>query len=143
MANLTAFGGPTKSIFLNEAESHKLHLAFTVANGQTVKKGQPVKLNADGLILPCATDGSEAKAMIGYSIQNAAAGEECTIAVKGYAVIYAMSAASQNAGMVSYNGVNGTDGNYTNYATSVAANMNGWSMDKATAANQLIRVILI
>lgn len=143
MAQMTAFGGKTKTIFLNEAESHKLHLAFTVATGQTVKKGQPVILNTDGEILPPGTvDGTLNPQIIGYSVQNAAAGEECTIAMRAYCVIFAQASAVQNAGLVSYNGI-GTDTDYTKYATeATAAESNGWSLDKATAIGQMIRVAL-
>jgi len=143
MAQLTAMGGQTKTIFLNEAESHKLHLAFTVAAGQTVKRGQPVILNADGDILPPGTlDGTLNPQIIGYSVHNAAAGEEATIAMRGYCVVFAVAAAAQNAGLVSYNGL-GTDTDYTKYAAeATAAESNGWSLDKATAAQEMIRVVL-
>lgn len=142
MAQFTAIGQQTKTIFLNEAESHKLHLAFTVAAGQTVKKGQPVKLNNAGEILTPALDGSENHLIIGYSIMNTAAGEECTIAMRAYAVVFAVSAASQNAGPVSFNGF-GTDTDYTKYgAESTPAEVGGWALDSATAAQQLIRVAL-
>lgn len=145
---LTKFGEKTKTVFLNEAESHKLHLAFTVADEQSVQRGQPCKLDEDGNILPIANDGTEDKLIIGYSIHNAEEGDEATLAMVGYAVIFAMSGAALNPGPARYSGVNGTDGTYTNYVTVAAGaddlypGMNGWAIDAAAGANELIRVIL-
>ena len=150
---LTKFGQKTKSVFLNNPEAHKLNLAFEVATGAegavlTVKRGQPVKLNNDGLIVPAATDGTDSKRIIGYCVMNGKSGDEVTVAVKGYATIFAMSSAAVTAGPVQYTGINSTDDTYTNYANAASASnafptMNGWSLDPADGANELIRVVLI
>lgn len=141
---LTQFGGKTKTLFLNNVEEEKLHLAFEA--DVTIKAGQPVVLTIDGKIEPAAGDATDAALIIGYSIMNGAAGDEVTIAMRGYTTIFAMSDAAQPAGPVSYAGVNGTDGFYTNYAEVEAidalANANGIALDAAAAANELIRVVL-
>lgn len=147
MGELTAFGDKSKTIFLNDAESHKLHLAFEA--DAAIKKGQPVKLTATGLIVPLAEDDSNTKA-IGVSIQNGADGDQVTVAMRGYTTVYAMSDAALTPGPVAYAGPNGTDGDYMNYKTAVVSAdaalvfpaMTGWSLDVADGANDLIRVVL-
>lgn len=146
---LTKFGEKTKSVFLNEAESRKLHLAFEVAEGEEIKKGQPVVLTAEGHVKPANSDGSDYKAIIGYSVQNAEAGDECTIAVRGYATLFAMSGAAVQAGPVRYSGMNTTDGMYTNWENVAAgddddyAGMHGWALDEAEGEDEPIRVVII
>lgn len=148
MAELTAFGDVTKTIFLNEAESHKLHLAFEASGAIT--KGQPVVLNTDETIsaAPTTTTNTTKDNIIGYAVQNAADGEEVTIAMRGYATVFAMSGAALNAGPVKYSGVNVADARYMNYvqATEVATVLGlvttGWSLDTAAGADVLIRVVV-
>jgi hypothetical protein len=148
MSEITAFGDVTKTIFLNEAESHKLHLAFE-AEG-TIKKGQPVVLNTAETVsaAPDTTTNTTKDNIIGYAIQNAVDGEEVTIAMRGYATVFAMSQAALNAGPVKYAGVNSGDPRYMNYnqATEVATVLGlittGWSLDTVAAANLLIRVVV-
>jgi hypothetical protein len=144
MANLTAFGEQTKTIFLNDIESHKLHLAFTVAAASTIFKGQPVKLNAVGAIIAAIGDGTDAHAIIGYSIQDAVAGDICTVGVRGYAVIYARAETALVPGPVFYSGQDSVEGEYGIYDDTAvtAANMNGWSLDVANALHDEIRVLL-
>lgn len=144
MANLTAFGDETKSIFLNDIESHKLHLAFVVAAATTIKKGFPVKLNATGQIVNAIGDGTDAHLIIGYSIQDAIAGDYCTVGVRGYAVVYARAKTALTPGPVFYAGPDVVETEYSMYDdTSVtAANMNGWSLDVAAALHDEIRVLL-
>lgn len=151
MAQLTAFGGKSKTIFLNEAESHKLHLAFEVAAGVTVKRGMPLKLNSAGLLVNMAGDGSDAHLRVGYSIHNGVAGDEVTLACRGYAVIFATAKTALNPGAVAYVGQDSADADYSSYndvvggtPTAVTADtMNGLAIDVATAEHDLIRVILM
>jgi len=144
MANLTAFGGKSKTIFLNEAESHKLHLAFSVAAGQTVKRGQPMKMAADGTITPLVGDGTDAHKIVGYSIHNGVAGDEVTLACKGFAVVFATAETALTPGPVWYSGQDSVDADYSMYddTAATAANMNGIAIDAATALHDVIRVIL-
>ena len=144
MANLTAFGEQTETIFLNDVEAHKLHIAFTVAVGATIKKGVPVKLNATGEITTVIGDGTDAHAIIGYSIQDAVAGDICTIGVRGYAVVYARAKTAIVPGPVFYALQDSVEPEYSMYEDTAvtAANMNGWSLDAATALHDEIRVLL-
>jgi hypothetical protein len=144
------FGDKTKSVFLNEAESHKLHLAFEVADGEEIFRGQPVKLDSDGLLVPAIGDGTDQKLIIGYSIHNAAEGDEATVAIRGFAVVWAMSAEALTPGAVEYTSQSVVVGDeiYQKYSQAAAGadtlypTMNGIVIDEATAADELVRVIL-
>lgn len=144
MAELTAFGGPTKTIFLNDIESHKLHIAFIVAAGATIKKGQPVKLNATGEVVAPIGDGTDAHAIIGYSIHDGTEGDYVTIGVRGYAVVFARAKTGLVPGPVFYAGMDSEEPNYTAYddTLATAANMNGWALDVAAGIHDEIRVLL-
>lgn len=148
---LTQFGDKTKSLFLNEAESHKLHVAFEVKAAETIRRGQPVVLHTDGTIKPYVA-GTSRDLIIGYSIHNGAAGDEITIACKGFAVVFAMSNAAIVPGPVTWSAMDaaGVAGFYSKYANTVVdaegglhAFMCGWAIDAADSADDLIRVILI
>lgn len=137
------FGGPIgKVIFLKGAEAHKLHQAFDVAVGATVKNGQPVKLTVDGEATPAEAD-EPAINIVGYSIHDGKAGERITIAMKAYAVIYAKANAAVAVGPVAYDGLNTTDDIYNSVKVGVQATLIGWALDKATAAGDIVRVAVI
>lgn len=104
-------GGVTKNTFRYGPEVHKLHLEFKVKSGDTVHRGQPVFLNADGTISP-AVKGTEPYAIIGVSIHEggSAYGKDLVVvAMRAYTVIDAVlnSVADTNlvnAGPVAYAG---------------------------------------
>ena len=140
---LTKLGGKSQTIYLNDVESHKLHLEFEVGTGSTVKKGSPVVLNNDGTVRPITgTTGADNTAIIGYSIHDGKAGELITVGMRAYAVVYAEAAAAQNAGMVFAVNTAPTDAIYTRWATAAASTMHGWALDDAAAAGDIIRVAL-
>jgi hypothetical protein len=142
---LKKFGEKTQSIFLNDFENDKLMLGFTVSAGVSVLRGQPVILSNDGTVKPAATDGSEAHKVIGYSVHNGDAGEEITIGMRGYAVLWAKANAVQNAGPALYAGMaSSPNGAFCKYATAGvnATTMNGWAIDDATIIGETIRVVL-
>jgi hypothetical protein len=152
MGYLSSLGKVTKNTIL-KSESHKLHEEFTVAAGQTIYQGQPVKLNAAGEVLVYATADGDAL-LLGYAMCQtpAIAGELVTIAVRGYLTIMAISGGAVNCGPVQYSSydtstdIGGTTG-YNVVATAavtsgVAANQIGWALDLADGANDLIRVLL-
>lgn len=141
---LTSFGEKTKTVYLNGIEAHKLHLEFNVGTGSTVKKGQPVVLNSDGTVRPIAgTAGADAAAIIGYSVHDGAAGELITVGMRAFAVVYAEAGAALNAGMVMAIATAPTDPMYVRYTQGAATTMNGWALDDAAAAGELIRVAVI
>lgn len=146
--SLTVLGNKTKTIFLKGIESHKLHHEFEVAEGATVKIGQPVKLNTTGFVVPAADD-EPAVNIIGYSIHEGAAGELVTVGMKAFAIIWAMPNGATNAGPVSYDGMNDEDGLYNSFkaptpeADAAIITAIGWALDQSTEVDELIRVALI
>lgn len=140
----TQFGDKTHTIFLKGIENHKLHQEFTVATGQTVKKGQPVVLNANGTVQAAAAN-ADAYTIIGYSIHNGAAGELITVGMKAFTIIWASNAAPLNAGPVAYNDMNPDveDGLFNDFTNSTTAGkVVGWCLDQATTADDMVRVAL-
>lgn len=142
---ITILGEKTKSIFLKGPENHKLHHEFEVAAGQTIKKGQPVILTADGEVSPAGT-AAESTTIIGYSVHNGAEGELVTVAMKAYIIVWAMPKAAVIAGPVAYDGMNTTDEEYNSVAAvalDAESTTMGWALDAATAPDEPIRVALI
>lgn len=144
---MDTLGGKTTTT-VHKRVLDQLQEAFTVAPTFTVEVGQPVKLNDNGLIQPLAED-DNADLMIGTSLHKKEAGLEATVQMRGYAIIYASSDAALNAGPVAFAGtIAAADlapaGVLNTYKTIAAGNaaMTGWSLDKATAASQEIRVVM-
>lgn len=148
---LTSLGGKSKTTYL-ESEAGKLTVELTVG-ATAVKKGQPVKLNATEGIIPWVnTDGRFL--LLGYAQKDAAVGEVVTVFLRGFACIWALSTGVQASGPVKYasydsstdiTGPGGSGGiGYSVYDVAATdAVCNGWSLDTSTAANELIRVILM
>lgn len=133
----------TRTIYLKGAEAHKLHQAFMVAAGSTVHVGQPVKLNAAGEVVPAA-DAEPAMNIIGYSVHKGTEGDEVTIAMKAYALVYVKPNAAVVAGPVQYNGVNTVENIYGSVAvTSSSETLMGWCISPTTSANEQTLVAVI
>lgn len=141
---LTSLGSNSKTTFL-ATEEDKITIEFTTA--AVVKKGQPVKLTPAGLVTPWATTDGVAS-LIGYVYADAASGDLVTVWSKGFIILYGLSNAIQNAGPVAYTSYDSTTDigsiGYSKYAAATdPLTINGWSLDAATAAGQLIRVLLM
>ena len=133
----------TRTIYLKGAESHKLHQAFMVAAGKTVYVGQPVKLNADGEVVPAAAN-EPAMNIIGYSVHKGTEGDEVTVAMKAYALIYVKPKAAVVAGPVQYDGTNTAEKIYGSVVAATAgANLMGWCITPTTTANEQTLVAVI
>ncbi|HEU4608383.1 MAG TPA: hypothetical protein VFS31_09760 [Chitinophagaceae bacterium] len=154
MGALTSAGSKSKTVIF-QSESHKLMIEFVVAAGQTVKRGQPVKLTTDGKITPWAK-GDLNVACVGYCSMDGLAGDYVTIYMRAFLVILAINATAGalSTGPVTYQGYDTThadtrDG-LTGYSTFSAptadtgnTEFNGWALDAAAAQYDLIRVALI
>lgn len=142
----TFVGDQTKQALFLNVESHKLHLAFTAGNG-TIRKGDQVKIQADGSVIPLAA-GDNASLSLGVVIKSgtgknpAPAGEEVTVAVKGYAVLTAEAgAASVPAGPVKFS-AQGT--NYQRYIPATDdATTQAINTIPASAVGQVIEIIFL
>ena len=92
--DMTLVGNKTQHAVIYKNESHKLHQAFTVKAGETIVQGMPVALSKDGLI-PYKDGVDDGVIYIGIAMTDsqfpAYPGEEVTVAVKGFAIVYGVS----------------------------------------------------
>lgn len=104
---MTLFGEKTPRAVIYKSESHKLHQAFCVKDGETILQGMPVALGEDGLIEPYT---KSTQVYIGvavtdnvnpaYQAQNKFP-VEVTVAVEGYMICnWVSNAADLKAGYV-------------------------------------------
>lgn len=113
---MTLFGEKTPRAVIYKSESHKLHQAFCVKDGETILQGMPVALREDGLIEPYTESGliepytESIQVYIGvavtdnvnpaYQAQNKFP-VEVTVAVEGYMICnWVSNAADLKAGYV-------------------------------------------
>jgi hypothetical protein len=139
-------GGTSKTTFL-ATEGEKIAVEFEAA--VALKHGQPVKLTADGKVTAWAK-GDLLHTLIGYvyAPEAAAIGDLATVITRGFAIINGISTGALATGPVAYQGydaatdVDGTTG-YNQYANSAtAAENNGWALDAAAGAGEIVRVLL-
>lgn len=127
MADLHKVGGRTPQAVIYKNESHKLHQAFPVKDGNTIVQGQPVKLNTDGTISPYT--GTEGEVYLGIAVNYSkypaypatAAGVEVTVMMEGFAVIHGI--AKDDITTTTYVQTDGTldaSGMYPNFSPSVS-----------------------
>lgn len=126
MADLHKVGGRTLHAVIYKSESHKLHQAFPVKDGDTIVQGQPVKLNSDGTISPYT--GAEDEVYLGIAVNYSkypaypatAVGVEVTIMMEGFAVIHGIAKAVITTGYVQTDGTLDASGTYPNFSPSVS-----------------------
>lgn len=126
MANLHKVGGRTPQAVIYKSESHKLHQAFPVKDGNTIVQGQPVKLNTDGTISPYT--GAEGEVYLGIAVNYSkypaypatAVGVEVTVMMEGFAVIHGIAKADITTGYVQTDGILDASGTYPNFSPSVS-----------------------
>lgn len=128
MADLHKVGGRTPQAVIYKGESHKLHQAFPVKDGDTIVQGQPVKLNTDGTISPYT--GAEGEVYLGIAVNYSkypaypaypatAAGVEVTVMMEGFAVIHGIAKAEiTTTGYVQTSGTLDASGTYPNFLPS-------------------------
>lgn len=139
----STLGNETKTTFL-AIESHKMSQEFDAS--AVVRRGQPVKLAADGSVVPW-TGADPLTSLLGYCYTDAAIGELVTVFVRGFMLIYAITDAALNAGPASYKTYDGTTSiggkiGYSQYtAVGAGQNANAWNLDTAGAANTLVRIL--
>lgn len=151
MPAFTTLGEKTRTYILYD-ESHKLSLTFNVATAAVIK-GAPVKLNAAGTVSRWIMTDTTAT-LLGITMNPAEVGEEVTIRARGFIVVFALSVAAFSAGPITittYDAAKvGPDGQVgwllcddMADAATIAAQQAGWALDQATAADQLIRVLIM
>lgn len=151
--SMTIMGDRTPRAVIQKSESHKLHHSFPVKKGKTIYQGQMVVLNDDGTI-QAFESASELKNVIGYATTdsvNPAYTEskqygpvEVTVAMKGFAIIYAAAgAATLKSGPVKPSGdmVNSRYAKYVSDSTST--NPMAFNLTPATSDGDLIQVLIL
>lgn len=143
---LTKLGIRTPKVVIYKSESHKLCQAFPVKDGDIIYSGAPVKLNTNGTISPYFGSGT----YIGIA-QNfgdgspypaTAAGKELTVMVEGFTILYGLSKGAFEAGGVKPASASTTSA-YTEYgADAVNPNPKFIALNSATAAGELVQILV-
>lgn len=122
MADFHKVGGITPKAVIYKSESHKLHQAFNVKNGDTVVAGQPVVLNDDGTISPYKGTGIYLGVAVNYSKYPVYPPEDIntpqvTVMMEGFAVIHGIVKTTNvtKCGFVNPDGTLDESGIYPNY----------------------------
>ena len=148
MADLHKVGGRTPQAVIYKSESHKLHQAFPVKDGDTIVQGQPVKLNTDGTISPYT--GAEGEVYLGIAVNYSkypaypatAAGVEVTVMMEGFAVIHGIAKADiTTTGYVQTDGTLDASGTYPNFSPSSGAETKFIAINVAEAGD-LVQILV-
>lgn len=124
MADLHKVGGRTPQAVIYKSESHKLHQAFPVKDGDTIVQGQPVKLNNDGTISPYT--GGEGEVYLGIAVNYSkypaypatVAGVEVTVMMEGFAIIHGIAKDNITTTYVQTDGTLDDSGTYLKFLPS-------------------------
>jgi hypothetical protein len=138
-----SLGKKTNNTGFLKVESHKLMNSFEVAASNSVKKGQPVKFNATGEVLPAAAE-QALTLIIGYALFDAEAGEQATIVMRASSIVFMQASVALNpTELITYNGFDATTGyNRVKKENATAANQIGWALEVASNAGDIILVAL-
>lgn len=104
---MTLFGEKTPRAVIYKSESHKLHQAFNVKEGETIVQGMPVAIDETGLIFPFKAAATEVYLGVAVTdnINPAYRAQhnfpvEVTVAMEGYMICNWVSNATLTAGYV-------------------------------------------
>ena len=148
MADLHKVGGRTLQAVIYKSESHKLHQAFPVKNGDTIVHGQPVKLNIDGTISPYT--GDEGEVYLGIAVNYSkypaypamAAWVEVTVMMEGFAVIHGIAKAGIKTGYVQTDGTLDASGTYPNFSPSVSGAETKFIAINVAEVDDLVQILV-
>lgn len=137
-------GVPTPQTVIYKSESHKLHQAFVFKAGDTIIQGQPVMLNTDGTISPYL--GAANTIYLGIAVTNsqfpAYPGDEVTVMVSAFAVVYGVATAKVDCGYV-IPSAPAEDSQYVGYTnTTDSAASEFIAITPAAAKDDLIQVLV-
>lgn len=149
MADLHKVGGRTPQAVIYKSESHKLHQAFPVKDGDTIVQGQPVKLNPEGNISPYTGDKGEVYLgiAVNYSKYPAypatASGVEVTIMMEGFAVIHGIAKVDiKTTGYVKTDGTLDPSGTYPNFLPSADGAETKFIAINAADVDDLVQILV-
>lgn len=149
MADLHKVGGRTPKAVIYKSESHKLHQAFPVKDGDTLVQGQLVKLNTDGTISPYT--GAEGEVYLGIAVNYSkypaypatAAGVEVTVMMEGFAVIHGIAKAEiTTTGYVQTDGTLDASGTYPNFSPSTSGAETKFIAINVAEVDDLVQILV-
>ena len=148
MADLHKVGGRTPQAVIYKSESHKLHQAFPVKDGDTIVQGQPVKLNTDGTISPYT--GTIGEVYLGIAVNYSkypaypamAAWVEVTVMMEGFAVIHGIAKAKITTGYVQTDGTLDASGTYPNFSPSVSGAETKFIAINVAEVDDLVQILV-
>lgn len=148
MSDLHKVGGRTPQTVIYKSESHKLHQAFSVKDGDTIVQGQPVKLNIDGTISPYT--GGEGEVYLGIAVNYSkypaypatAAGVEVTVMMEGFAVIHGIAKGDIKTGYVQTDGTLDASGTYPNFSPSTSGAETQFIAINVAEGDDLVQILV-
>lgn len=141
---MTLLGEKTPQAIIYKHESHKLHQAFNVKDGDTIIQGMPVKLNEDGTISPYEGTGLFIGIAITDSITPAypQPSVEVTVMVEGFVIVYGKAAAAITATSALKPGAAVEDDIYIPYSPDSAATDPKFIALNVADADELVQVLV-
>lgn len=144
-SNLTKWGQKTPRVVIYKSESHKLHQAFGVKEGETIVKGQPVAIEKDGTISPYKGTGVYLGIAVTDNVSPAYLAQrgfpvEVTVMVEGFAVVNGVAKVALEAGYVTTDGTL-LNSRFTNYSAS-ETETKFIALNSADAQGDLIQVLV-
>lgn len=106
---LTLNGEVTPKAVIYKSESHKLHQAFSVKDGERILQGMPVAITTEGLIEPFIPGGAGSQVYLGYAVTDninpAYQAQrnfpvEVTVAVEGYSILNWVASEALDCGYI-------------------------------------------
>lgn len=144
---MTIMGEKTPRVVIYKSESHKLHEAFCVKEGEKIIKGMPVAITDMGEIESYKADSNQVYLGIAVTdnINPAYAGQrsfpvEVTVMVEAFATCNYVSDAALKPGYVKPTGV--IKNNHFVEVTKSTDETNLIAITEATDANEIVRVLV-
>lgn len=144
--DMALVGQKTPQAVIYKSESHKLHQAFVVKTGENIIQGQPVQINEDGTIQAWKKDGDGGRPYIGIAVTDsyypAYPGNEVTVAVRGFMVVYGLSNGEIKAGPVTPDPTAPVDDTNTYIKYNQGTDDEFIALNTASSAGELIQVLV-
>ena len=144
--DMALVGQKTPQAVIYKSESHKLHQAFVVKTGENIIQGQPVQINEDGTIQAWKKEKDGGRPYIGIAVTDsyypAYPGNEVTVAVRGFMVVYGLSNGEIKAGPVTPDPTAPVDDTNTYIKYNQGIDDEFIALNTASSAGELIQVLV-
>ena len=144
--DMALVGQKTPQAVIYKSESHKVHQAFVVKTGENIIQGQPVQINEDGTIQAWKKEKDGGRPYIGIAVTDsyypAYPGNEVTVAVRGFMVVYGLSNGEIKAGPVTPDPTAPVDDTNTYIKYNQGTDDEFIALNTASSAGELIQVLV-